>query len=214
MIKVEKFVFNPFQVNTYILWDETRECVIIDPGCADAAEQEEITEFIAKEGLKPVRLLSTHSHIDHIAGNVFISKHYGLKLEAHRDGKPFIDHSKDNAFIYGFEDFQTMLPDVHIQEGDAIRWGNSELQVIDTPGHAAGSVCFINHPQRFVIAGDVLFYQSIGRTDLPSGDYDLLIRNITTKLLTLPPDYTVYSGHGPETTIGFEAYANPFLGSI
>lgn len=214
MIHIKKFVFNPFQVNTYVLYDDTRECIIIDPGCADPQEQEEITSFIREKGLKPVRLLNTHSHIDHIAGNVFISDQFGLKLEAHRDGKPFIDHSKDNAFIYGFDDFRTMIPDLHIQEGDVIRWGNSELQVIDTPGHAVGSVCFISHADKFVIVGDVLFYQSIGRTDLPSGDYDQLIRNITTKLLTLPPDYTVYSGHGPETTIGFEAYANPFLASL
>ena len=214
MIQVKKFVFNPFQVNTYILWDETLECVIIDPGCADAREQEEITEFISEEGLKPVRLLNTHSHIDHIAGNVFIAKRYGLKLEAHTEGRHFVEHAKDNAFIYGFEDFHTMHPEVHLKEGDIVRWGNSGLEVIETPGHAVGSVCFINHPQKFVIVGDVLFYQSIGRTDLPTGDYDELIRNITTKLLTLPGDYTVYSGHGPETTIGFEAYANPFLSSL
>lgn len=214
MINIKKFVFNPFQVNTYLLWDDTLECIIIDAGCADAKENQEITAFIAEKGLKPVKLLNTHSHIDHIAGNVYISKHYDLKLEAHQEGKPFIHHSKENASIYGFEDFQTMLPEIHIQEGDVIRWGNSELEVIDTPGHAAGSVCFISHAQKFVIVGDVLFYQSIGRTDLPSGDYDLLIKNISTKLLTLPQDYTVYSGHGPETTIGFEAYANPFLASI
>lgn len=213
MIQVKKFIFNPFQVNTYLLWDETLECIIIDPGCADTAEQEQITGFISEKNLKPVKLLNTHSHIDHIAGNVFIAKYYGLKLEAHKDGKPFIDHSKDNAFIYGFDEFETMLPEVHIQEGDVIRWGQSELEVVDTPGHAVGSVCFINHQQKFVVVGDVLFYQSIGRTDLPTGDYDLLIANITHKLLTLPPDYTVYSGHGPETTIGFEAYANPFLGT-
>lgn len=213
MIEIKKFVFNPFQVNTYLLYDETGECVIIDPGCADKAEQDMLTGFIEEKGLKPVHLLNTHSHIDHIAGNAFVARHYGLKVEAHKEGKPFIDHSKDNAFIYGFENFETIMPEVHIHEGDTIRWGNSTLEVIDTPGHAAGSVCFINRPQQFVIVGDVLFRQSIGRTDLPSGDYDLLIDNIFRKLLTLPPDFTVYSGHGPETSIGYERYSNPFLGS-
>ncbi len=212
-MEIERFLFNPFQVNTFLLWDETKECVIIDPGCSTKKEQEEITGFISEKGLTPVRLLNTHSHIDHIAGNVFIAQHYGLKLEAHKDGKPFIEHSSDNAFIYGFENFETKLPDIHIHEGDVIRWGNSELEVIDTPGHAAGSICFINRPHQFVIVGDVLFQQSIGRTDLPSGDYDLLIDNIFKKLLTLPPDFTVYPGHGPETTIGYERYSNPFLGS-
>jgi glyoxylase-like metal-dependent hydrolase (beta-lactamase superfamily II) len=143
-----------------------------------------------------------------------VAKKYGLKLEAHQDGRHFVEHSKDNAFIYGFENFETLFPEIHIKEGDVIEWGNSALEVIDTPGHAAGSVCFINHPQKFAIVGDVLFYQSIGRTDLPTGDYDLLIKNINEKLLTLPRDYTVYSGHGPETTIGFEAYSNPFLTAL
>jgi glyoxylase-like metal-dependent hydrolase (beta-lactamase superfamily II) len=214
MIQIKKFTFNPFQVNTFVLFDETMECIIIDPGCADAAEKKEITGFIELEKLTPVRLLNTHSHIDHIAGNVFVAKKYGLKLEAHRDGKHFIEHSKENAYYYGFENFETTFPDIHIQEGDIIRWGNNELHVIETPGHAIGSVCFINHPQKFAIVGDVLFYQSIGRTDLPTGDYDQLIRNISNKLLTLPQDYTVYSGHGPETTIGFEAHANPFLTAL
>ena len=214
MINIKKFTFNPFQVNTYILYDETKECIIIDPGCADSREQRQFNTFIESEELIPVRLLNTHSHIDHIAGNVFMSRKYGLKLEAHRDGRHFIEHSKENAFYYGFENFETILPEIHIQEGDTIRWGKSELQVIDTPGHAIGSVCFISHAQKFVIVGDVLFYQSIGRTDLPTGDYDLLIQNIRSKLLALPHEYTVYSGHGPETTIGFEAYANPFLADL
>lgn len=214
MIKVKKFSFNPFQVNTFVLWDESRECVIIDAGCSDDSERLALTGFIAGHELKPVHLLNTHSHIDHIAGNAFIAAKYDLKVEAHRDGAPFIAHSDQNAFIYGFDSFETIQPEIHIQEGDVILFGNSVLEVIDTPGHAAGSVCFISHAQKFVIVGDVLFYQSIGRTDLPTGNYDLLITNIFNKLLTLPKDYTVYSGHGPETTIGFESYANPFLASL
>ena len=214
MIQVKKFIFNPFQVNTYLLWDETRECVIIDAGCSGKIEQKELTGFIEREGLKPVRLLNTHSHIDHIAGNAFVVEKYNLKLEAHPDGKPFIDHSQETAKTYDFVNFETVEPELPIHEGDVIKWGNSELEVVETPGHADGSVCFINRPQKFVISGDVLFYQSIGRTDFPTGDYDLLIDNIFKKLLTLPREYTVYPGHGPETTIGFEMYANPFLGRL
>ena len=211
MIDIQRFAFNPFQVNTYILWDETKECAIIDAGCYGQAEHDEITGFIEENGLKPVRLLNTHCHIDHIAGMAFISREYGLKAEAHPDGLPFIRHAEKTGFIYGFEKLETIDPQLPLKEGDIIRFGHAELEVVETPGHADGSVCFICHADKFVITGDVLFYQSIGRSDLPTGDYDLLIRNIREKLLTLPRDYKVYPGHGPETTIGFESYSNPFL---
>lgn len=211
MPNIHRFSFNPFQVNTFILWDETKECAIVDPGCYSKAEQDELRDFIRENGLKPVRLINTHCHIDHISGVAFVSREYGLKPEAHFDGIPFIRHSEKTSFIYGFDSLETTDPQLHLKEGDIIRFGNSELEVVEAPGHAAGSVCFISREGKFVITGDVLFHQSIGRTDLPTGDYDLLIRNIREKLLTLPPDYTVYAGHGPETTIGYEMYSNPFL---
>jgi hydroxyacylglutathione hydrolase len=214
MLNIHRFPFNPFQVNTFIVWDETKECAIIDPGCYSQPEQEELKGFIAEKGLKPVRLINTHLHIDHIAGMAFASREYGLKPEAHFDGLPFIRHSEKTYFIYGFDSLETIDPQLPLAEGDIIRFGNSELEVIETPGHAAGSVCFISHSGRFVVTGDVLFHQSIGRTDLPTGDYDLLMKNIKEKLLTLPPDYKVYAGHGPETTIGYEAMSNPFLEGI
>ncbi|MCU0370362.1 MAG: MBL fold metallo-hydrolase [Bacteroidales bacterium] len=211
MLNIRRFPFNPFQVNTYILWDETKECAIIDPGCYGTREEDEITGFIRQNGLKPVRLINTHCHIDHIAGMAFISREYGLKPEAHPGGLGFIKHSAKAGFIYGFDDLETIEPELPLKEGDVVRFGKAELEVVETPGHADGSVCFISHADRFVITGDVLFHQSIGRSDLPTGDYDLLIRSIREKLLTLPHDYKVYSGHGPETTIGFESYSNPFL---
>jgi len=211
MIHIERFALNPFQVNTYILWDETKECAIIDPGCYGQEEQELITGFIKENGLKPVRLINTHCHIDHIAGMAFVSKEYGLKPAAHPAGLPFIEHSKETGLVYGLDKLETITPELTLHEGDIIRFGNSELNVIETPGHADGSVCFISHADQFVFTGDVLFHQSIGRTDFPTGDYDVLIKSIREKLLTLPPDYKIYSGHGPETTIGYEAYSNPFL---
>jgi len=211
MTSIQRFPFNPFQVNTYILWDETKECAIIDPGCYSADEQEILTGFIAENGLKPVRLLNTHCHIDHIAGMAFVSHYYSLQPEAHPAGLAFIRHSEKAGFVYGFDNLETIDPQLPLKEGDIIRFGKTELHVIETPGHADGSVCFICHTDKFVITGDVLFHQSIGRSDLPTGDYDVLIKNIRDKLLTLPPDYKVYSGHGPETTIGYEAYSNPFL---
>ena len=211
MIEIRKFVFNPFQVNTYLLWDQTGKCIIIDAGCHDKYEEEEICAFIDSQNLVPVRLLNTHSHIDHIAGNAFIVKKYGLKLEAHAAGLAFIDHSHQAAAVYGFDNLVTVRPDLYLEEGDRIGFGSSFLDVVYTPGHADGSVCFISHPDKFVIVGDVLFSQSIGRTDLPTGSFPLLLENINTKLLTLPRDYTVYPGHGPETSIGIEMMSNPFL---
>lgn len=210
-MNIRRFVFNAFQVNTYVLWDESRECVIIDPGCHEPHECGELTGFIAKEGLKPVRLLNTHLHIDHIAGMAFVSREYGLVPEAHEGGNVFLAHAESNGHIYGMEDLEVVVPGKKLKEGDVVLFGGSRLDVVETPGHADGSVCFISHAGRFVITGDVLFYQSIGRTDLPTGDYDLLLRNIREKLLTLPHDYKVYPGHGPETAIGFESYSNPFL---
>jgi glyoxylase-like metal-dependent hydrolase (beta-lactamase superfamily II) len=127
---------------------------------------------------------------------------------------PFIGHSKETGYIYGFENLEIVYPEIFIDEKDVISFGNSQLEVVYTPGHAAGSICFINHPQKFVIVGDVLFHQSIGRTDLPTGDYDLLMKSIREKLFTLDKSYTVYSGHGPETTIGFEMISNPFLAEL
>ncbi len=214
MIHLKRFSFNAFQVNTYVLWDETKECVIIDPGCYDEAEKEELRHFIAAEGLKPVRLINTHCHIDHITGLAFVSNEYGLPPEAHPAGTEFIRHAEKAGFIYGFEELETIDIAAPLKEGDQVSFGNSVLDVIETPGHADGSLCFISHQDKFVITGDVLFYQSIGRTDLPTGNYEKLISNITQKILTLPHDYTVYPGHGPETTIGFETISNPFLAAL
>ena len=214
MIKIQKFTFNAFQVNTYLLYDETKECAIIDAGCYEDAEKEEITKFIKDHGLLPVRLLNTHSHIDHIVGNKYISEKYDLKLEAHTGGSRFIDHSDQTAFIYGFEGVKMKQIDKPVKEGDHIHFGNSFLEVLETPGHANGSLCFLSKAQQFVIVGDVLFYQSIGRTDLPDGNYKTLITSIEEKLLVLDNEYVVYPGHGPETTIGFERMSNPFLADL
>lgn len=214
MLQVKKFVFNLFQVNTYLLFDESKECIIIDAGCREPVEEQRIAGFIEMKGLKPVRLVNTHCHIDHIAGNAFIAKKYNLKLEAHPAGVHFIRHSRENAAIFGFENLEPVIPQLELHEGQLIRFGQSELEIVETPGHAAGSLCFIHHAGQFVITGDVLFNQSIGRTDLPTGNFDLLIDSIRQKLFTLPKDYTVYPGHGPETTIGMEMYSNPFLADL
>lgn len=214
MPHIQRFVFNPFQVNTYVLWDDTKECAIIDPGCYNPEEENELFEFIRGKELKPARLLHTHCHIDHIAGMAAVSRKYGLKPEAHIDGTVFIRRAEQTGIIYGFDRLETIDPELPLNEGDVVRFGNSQLEVMETPGHANGSICLISHSGKFVITGDVLFYQSIGRTDFPTGNYDLLIKNIRAKILTLPPEYKVFPGHGPDTTVGFEMYSNPFLTDV
>ncbi|MBC8489440.1 MAG: MBL fold metallo-hydrolase [Bacteroidetes bacterium] len=210
MITIEKFAFNPFQVNTYILSDETKECVIIDPGCYEPSEEKMLSQYIASKNLKPVKLLYTHCHVDHIFGTNYIARTYGLKPVIHKAGLPFHTNGHEHARMYGFEIEPVIEPVDFIEDGDIIKFGNSELKVVYTPGHADGSICFINYPQKFIITGDVLFRDSIGRTDFPTGNFDILIESIHNKLFILDDDFTVYSGHGPETSIGYEKVNNPY----
>ncbi len=211
MITIEKLAFNPFQVNSYILSDESNECVIIDPGCNEEREEKILTQYISSQNLHPVKLLFTHSHIDHILGANFIANKYNLKPEIHKAGLPIHMDGNKTAKMYGFEIDKVIEPEKFIEDGDVIKFGNSELKVVYTPGHADGSVCFISNEDKFIITGDVLFRDSIGRTDFPTGDFDVLMKSIHEKLFTLPDDYTVFSGHGPETSIGYEKVNNPFI---
>lgn len=211
MIYIKNFVFNSFQVNTYILYDETKECVIIDAACFDKREEEKIVAFIESENLKPIKLINTHSHIDHVLGNSFISKKYNIDLEIHKGGVPLVKTAPGYASVFGFDAMDVVYPKGFFEDGDFIKFGNSQLKVLYTPGHAEGSVCFYCKEQDFVIVGDVLFLESIGRTDLPSGNHELLLKSIREKLFTLPNNTEVFTGHGPSTTIGHEKENNFFL---
>jgi len=211
MITIKKFAFNPFQVNTYVLSDETGECIIIDAGMQGDLEESEITEYINNHSLKPIMLLLTHAHIDHIVGNSFIADKYSLQLTAHKDCVPFFKNATAYASTFGLTLEKVKDIDNYIDEGNEIEFGNSKLKVLFTPGHANGSLCFYSPEDNFVITGDVLFNQSIGRTDLKTGNYDLLQDSIWEKLFTLPDETIVYPGHGPETSIGFEKVNNPFV---
>jgi glyoxylase-like metal-dependent hydrolase (beta-lactamase superfamily II) len=211
MIHIEKFVFNPFQENTYLLYDETNECILIDPGCYDEEEKSHLKDFISVKGLIPVKQIYTHCHVDHIFGNNFVAETWGLKPEIHKAGLPFLERGHEQGKAYGFEMPKSILPETYFEHGDLIRFGNSNLKVVYTPGHADGSVCFINDDQKFVITGDVLFRDSIGRTDFPTGDFDLLMKSIHELLFVLDDAFTVYCGHGPETSIGYEKVNNPFI---
>ncbi len=211
MIKIKQFVFNSFQENTYVLYNETGECIIVDPGCYEDFEKTQLQDFIKNNKLKPVKLINTHSHVDHILGNNFVINNYGINLTIHKEGLGFHKSARDHAMVFGLVLEKQIDPKDFVEEGDEISFGNSKLQVLYTPGHVDGHICLLSREQKFVIAGDVLFQMSIGRTDLPTGSFDLLIKNIREKLMTLSDDFVVYTGHGPETTIGFERKNNPFL---
>jgi glyoxylase-like metal-dependent hydrolase (beta-lactamase superfamily II) len=211
MIQIAAFAFNPFQENTYVLYDETKECIIIDPGCYTPLEQAELSTFIENKELKPVRLILTHCHIDHILGCKYISSRYNLISETNKIEMQVFDNAERAAAIFGIRLEKPPVPGKFIDENDVIKFGNSSLTILFTPGHSPGSLCFYNNEQKFVIGGDVLFHGSIGRTDLPGGNFDTLISSIKEKLFPLGDDVIVYPGHGSETTIGFEKTNNPFL---
>jgi glyoxylase-like metal-dependent hydrolase (beta-lactamase superfamily II) len=211
MLQLKKFVFNAFQVNTYLVFDETGECVIIDAACENEYEEDELASFIESAGLKPVMLLSTHAHIDHILGNAFVAEKYKLELAAHADSNQYLHNAVEHAASFGMQLKKVIKPGIFLTDGQELHFGNSSLLVLETPGHANGSICFYNQANGFIIAGDVLFYQSIGRTDLPGGDYDVIKNSIWVKLFVLPDDTVVYPGHGPETSIGSEKVSNPFV---
>jgi len=209
---VNKFVFNSFGVNTYILTDPTTgKCLIIDPACQYHGEETELLGFISGHHLSPVAMVNTHFHIDHILGNTLICNTFNLKPQCHKSSKMLWETAPDFGKVFGIKVEDLIIPTDFIDEGDIISFGNASVQVLYTPGHADGSICLVNHAERYVVSGDVLFRDSIGRTDLPTGNFDTLYQSITTKLFTLPDDFTVYPGHGPETSIGYEKMNNPFL---
>lgn len=211
MIHVKTFVCNPYQENTYLLYDESLECVIIDPGMYSGDEQNAILKFIAENKLKPVLLLNTHCHIDHILGNKFIFDTYGLLPQFHEGETYILNAVVAYAPQMGFQYEVSPLPEVFLPETGTITFGSSKLELIFAPGHSPAHLCFYSKADGFLMGGDVLFYNSIGRTDLPGGNHAQLIKNIREKLLILPDKVKVYPGHGQTTTIGFEKQTNPFL---
>lgn len=211
MINIEIFTFNAFSENTYLLYDESKECVIIDPGFYDQHEQLELQQYIQINGLKVVRLINTHCHIDHVLGVEFVKRTYKVGLETSKGEEAVLKAVETYADVYGFPKYERTTVDSYLKEGDVVTFGNnSQLKVISAPGHSPDHIVFYAEKEGFVIGGDVLFKQSIGRTDLPGGDFDTLIKNIHTKLFTLPNTVEVYPGHGPSTTIGFEKTNNTY----
>ena len=211
MITIQSFTFNPFQENTYVAYDETLECIIVDPGCYDAKDNAVLRKFIEENKLKPVALVNTHCHLDHLFGNKFVSDTYQLEPIMHKADLPLLEYAPLTAIQYDLQ--LDELPEVgkFVEEGDVVHFGNSSFEVLFTPGHAPGHICLLNRDEKIILSADVLFHLSIGRTDLPLGDHATLLKSIKEKLLVLKEDVVVYPGHGPNTSIGFEKKNNPFL---
>ncbi len=211
MLKIRSFVFSPIQENTYLLYNEFNDCVIIDPGCYFPEEKDELKAFITQSGLTPRMLLNTHCHLDHVFGNKFVAETYALTLQLHQKEKTLLEYAPTSGLMYNMP-FDNYTGDhIYLKEGDMIKLGDDELKVIEAPGHSPGHICFYCEKQHFIISGDVLFNRSIGRTDLPGGDHQTLLNSIREKLFILPGETVVYSGHGPKTTIEQEKKYNPFL---
>lgn len=214
-MKVKVFEFNPLAVNTYVLSDETKECVVIDAACFYPDERENLLNYLIDNDFVVKHLINTHLHFDHIFGINLLASQFGLKLECHKGDEFLLDDIPQQLLQFGFGTLNTdFTPEIgtYLDENDRIPFGNQQLEIFHVPGHSPGSIVFYNEKAGCVIGGDVLFRSSIGRTDLVGGDYDQLVEGIRTKLFTLPDETVVYPGHGPATTIGFEKRNNPFVG--
>ena len=212
-LKVQKFTFFPemFGENTYVLSDETGACVVIDPGCFHSYEREALVGYIEDNGLKLELVLNTHLHIDHILGNRLLVDKYGVSLVAHRDDLYNLERVNEFTTLWGLPQVDSPTPDVFVEEGDVVRFGETELEVLFTPGHSAGHIAFYHRGEGRLFSGDVIFQSSVGRTDLPGGNMDVLLKTIREKVMVLPDETKIYAGHMGITTVGRERVGNPFL---
>ena len=208
MLNIKCFTFNPICVNTYVIYNESKDCVIVDAGNCNLREDNILFDFIEKNQLKPIMILNTHGHFDHILGNYSTAQKYQIPLASHPDGNEYFKNAYAYASSFGmnYDKNKTLYPTIELYENQIIKIGDDELEVVHTPGHALGCCCFYCEAQDFLITGDTLFCRGIGRTDLPGGSYSQIVESIKYKLYELPDETVCYCGHGPETTIGDEKH--------
>ena len=211
MLHIQTFTFNPYQENTYVIYNDEKECIIVDPGMHNYQEENYFSGYIEKNQLKPVLLINTHGHIDHVLGNKFVSEKYGLTPQFHEGELPLVIQVQNYAPQMGIRYEPSPIPETFLNEGDILKLGDEELSLILAPGHSPAHLCIYSREHNFLIGGDVLFKSSIGRTDLPGGNHQQLLDSITTKIYTLPEETVVYPGHGPTTTVKEEKQSNPFI---
>ena len=212
MLTIKKLIFNPFGENTYIVWDKSKEAAIIDPGMMSDYENSAVLKFVTDNQLNLRHLINTHAHIDHIAGNGFVKRTFGLESECNKADEYLAKHVCEQAQMFGLRyNGNPLSIDIHLNDNDTIKIGDESLSVIYVPGHTKGHIALYSQQSDCVFTGDALFRQSIGRTDLPGGDYATLIRSVTGRLMNLPETTTIYPGHGENSTIGFEKTNNPYI---
>ena len=211
MLTIQGFTFNAYQENTWVISDESGECILIDPGCHSATEQRQLEQYVSKHQLTPVLLLNTHGHIDHMLGNAWAVNAFHIPFHTHQLVVNELQVAPSWGAMMGLNVAPSPLPDHFLSDGDTVTFGAQRLEVLFTPGHSAGHISFFHREEGHLFSGDVLFRQSIGRTDLPGGDYLTLMNTIADRLFPLGDKVVVYPGHGPATTIGAERATNPFV---
>ena len=210
MLTVKKFTFNPLAEHTYVVYNQEGQCAIIDPGCLEAHEQKILTDFIQIKHLQVTHLINTHCHIDHIVGNAYLKKTYAIPLAIHLQDLPILQLATKQGPRFGIFGYEATMADIFLAAGNTIYIGKNTLQVMHVPGHSPGHIALYSLEDKFCIGGDVLFKNSVGRTDLPGGDYAILIKSIQEQFFVLEDDVVLYPGHGPNTTIGVEKRNNPY----
>lgn len=211
MVQIAKFQFNPFGENTYLVYNDSKECIVIDPGCSNSKECAILGDYIDNNGLKPILVASTHGHIDHMCGLEYVIDRYKTPYALHGDDKPTLVHSFDFGPSMGFDIAKVPTVDIDLSQNDEINLGDDVIEVLHTPGHSPGGVCLFLRDDKILFTGDTLFKGTIGRTDLPNGDYNKLMSSIVTKLLPLGGDVRVFPGHGGDSTLAEEVQTNPFI---
>ena len=212
-MEIKRVVFNPFRENTYLVWDDTKECIVVDAGNMNEGENRILAEMISSRGLKPVMAVNTHGHFDHLGGAMWLKEEYGVAFACSSKDQFLID-SVSGGMVYGIKCNDVPAIDVDLDAVTEVKFGNSTLKVIKTPGHTPGHVVLFGQEDKVLFTGDTLFRESIGRTDLPGGDYSWIMKSILEEIIPLGDDVAIYPGHEDSSTIGHETLYNPFVTEV